>query len=418
MRKAPAKPKEPEYLNCGNCDCEFVRSSRTRHNEYGWFCSPVCLTAITESEGLMRQLPLQQPCPTCDTEFRSHTPRVYCTVECFKDSEDYVKMSREAFNSGFVGARVYDYGVRSCLQCTAEFTAFKGRVGPGRAGQFCGKVCQQRWDVLRFDRWFAHPVVLGFIQGYDEFLVGRETLQCPYPGCTWTGSNLSNHANKFHGIPTMELKRAAGFSDSTGLICASLKQRQRVTTDRLRQEGRLTLTGLRGWRLVRNAVWAEGGRTHEEANAEASRRYSEQKGHVQLGGEGEKIYTDRYGRPKKNLQGQPRLAHCKSPQYREHQKKKYAPSLEANARCACGDEYRKHFSHQKLCSPCSQKMQTSLGLRATGDAVVTVLCAGCRKQFQRPAGYTWITTCRDSCEKRARAKSAGNKALASGGVPA
>jgi hypothetical protein len=73
----------------------------------------------------------------------------------------------------------------------------------------------------RFDRHIANPEAINLPQGYDAYL-DQETLRCPVDGCDWHGHHLSIHVNQMHGITADELKRAAGFNKSSGLVSKGL----------------------------------------------------------------------------------------------------------------------------------------------------------------------------------------------------
>lgn len=147
------------------------------------------------------------PCPTCSVTFHSRVKgKIFCSLECYMNSEQFKQMSME--NIASVTPKL---GVpRTCQGCGGDFPRSQRK-------KYCSDRCRRRFFAERFDRWIASPESVALPQNFDEFLL-REQLPCPISGCNWEGEHLGNHVNFAHGITARQFKKLCGFNLSTGLI--------------------------------------------------------------------------------------------------------------------------------------------------------------------------------------------------------
>lgn len=342
------------------------------------------------------EIPLRGPCQNCGVKFRSHSKRLYCSIECYKDSPDYLAALEDLQKTGFMEPPTVITGTRPCIQCAQQFRPEGGKVGPGRTGMFCSRGCRQRFDALRFDRWFANPVILSVIKGYDEFLAGKANLSCPFPECSWQGNNLSSHVNWFHGVPTVEFKRACGFTMSTGLVSHPLRRILSQTRKFHQQENPPNMDGTREWRAIRAEILKQGGRSLPEANAEASRLYSQSKGHVRVvPGQGVQ-HLNASGSPLKNTQGLIRRNPYQCSQSLETRKKRFDQKVnQPNAECRrCGGMFYSYRVTHVYCPPCTKERHATDELRRNME--VDRVCINCGADY-KTKGNIRRTTCSTTC---------------------
>lgn len=216
-----------EMLDCGHCKCKFEgtyaqRWQRKRGNVSNSFCSKICQAAFSSAANT-RPKKYQYECKSCHVSFASNLPnKKYCTIKCYSKSDDFRTMITR-FAASRVGKTWQNTKARTgstekCENCQAEF--WKRKSSKRR---FCGNVCSRKWMADRFDRFVGMPEDLALPQCYDEFL-SQETLRCLIPGCTWVGASLGMHVNISHGITAEEMKRAAGFNLTSGLVSAPLSK--------------------------------------------------------------------------------------------------------------------------------------------------------------------------------------------------
>ena len=187
-------------------------------------------------------------CPTCGTEFKSATPKKFCTQKCYLESTQFREAMVEARKKS-AELRGIEIGKRieiTCLYCNSQLkllpSAANGyrRTTGKRAGRlsrrkFCGTICWCKWQAERFDKHFATPEVIALPQGYDEFLT-KSRLPCLLPTCDWSGFNLSSHMNHAHGIKKEEFKKMAGFNVTTGVVAPCLLKAMQKNVNAKRAE--------------------------------------------------------------------------------------------------------------------------------------------------------------------------------------
>ena len=220
-----------DNLSCGHCCAVFVGSNsqarKVKYEKKTVYCSKICRVAALRKKF---SVPEKQygPCPTCGEKFFSKRKKVFCTLGCYTKSPQFLKMlevNRKAFKNMPKEKRLQIAKRRrtgkyvQCLECKTEIYS-----KPSRPKKFCTKTCYRAYLAKRFDRWMANPEGLSLPQCYDEFLDSQE-LPCLVEGCDWEGKHLSLHANLAHGIQADELKRAAGFNLSTGVISRPLAEK-------------------------------------------------------------------------------------------------------------------------------------------------------------------------------------------------
>lgn len=154
-------------------------------------------------------------CEHCGERFESVTNKYFCSLSCYAKSEKMATRLR-----GFNNTRLNRVEATcSCCGSSLEFKA--SRV---KSRNFCSQRCYRKFLAEAFDRWIASPQAIALPQCYDEFMM-QQSLPCLVDGCDWEGQHLSAHACNVHGIKADELKRAAGFNLSTGLVSAPLHER-------------------------------------------------------------------------------------------------------------------------------------------------------------------------------------------------
>lgn len=220
--------EEATRLICGHCGATFSgtiqQADRTRKG-VATFCSDVCRYANLRAK-FSTPVPTRGPCGGCGQTFPSRREAKFCGMKCYTGSKQFSDMLADARAKSLTPwsiARRAEKARRGegrpCLECGID--VYRKKSEKGR--KFCSTVCYRAYMAKRFDRWLANPEGLALPQGYDGFL-DREELPCMIEGCGWTGRHLSLHINQAHGIRADELKRAAGFNLSTGLVSRPLAE--------------------------------------------------------------------------------------------------------------------------------------------------------------------------------------------------
>jgi hypothetical protein len=230
-------------LMCGHCGTIFrgtdSQARKVAYEKQTVYCSQICRRAALNNKAKERATArallagkpppgaLIGPCKHCGKMFESKTAKLYCSMRCYTQSEQFRLMREE--NSKLTDEKKAKISetlrkgeIASCLECGAEFYQ-KPESASRKAKKFCGSPCYRSYLAKRFDRWIANPEGLALPQCYDEFL-DREELACIITGCSWHGKHLTLHVNQAHGVTSDEFKRAAGFNLSTGVIAKSLAQ--------------------------------------------------------------------------------------------------------------------------------------------------------------------------------------------------
>ena len=214
-------------LVCAHCDAVFVGTySQARHFKYSGriaYCSTVCRNAGKRKK-MCTEVPSRGPCKGCGAMFKSRTAKQYCCMDCYISSDAFKATREKALeNANKANAirhpREKEGGYVGCLECGSEIY-----IAPASKKKYCSQICYRKYMAKRFDRWVANPEELALPQCYDEFMTQNE-LPCLIEGCDWIGKNLSLHANQAHGIKAQDLKRAAGFNLTTGLVSPELHER-------------------------------------------------------------------------------------------------------------------------------------------------------------------------------------------------
>jgi hypothetical protein len=217
-----------DSLSCGHCGSIFHGSDsqawKVKYEKKVVYCSTICRHAGVFNK-LRKPVPNRGPCKTCGQTFYSRTAKIYCSLNCYVRSEQFKDVqakallasrtpeAREKIAAGLRTGKTF-----ACMECGEE--CYSSRQ---RARKFCSQSCYRSYLAKRFDRWVANPEGLALPQCYDEFL-DKEELCCVVDGCSWKGQNLSTHMNFTHGVRATEVKRAAGFNRSTGLVARPLAQ--------------------------------------------------------------------------------------------------------------------------------------------------------------------------------------------------
>lgn len=216
-------------MTCGHCFAVFNATykqhySATASNRSS-FCSSICREANLRAK-FSTPVPMRGPCVGCGDSFQSRREAKFCGVKCYTGSKQFTEMLAEsrAKAMGPVSiARRAEQARRGqgkpCLECGVNVYAKKSE----RSKKYCSTTCYRSYMAKRFDRHIANPESLSLPQGYDAFL-DRQELPCLVADCGWSGRHLSLHMNYAHGIKADEIKRAAGFNKSTGLVCKPLAQ--------------------------------------------------------------------------------------------------------------------------------------------------------------------------------------------------
>lgn len=219
-----------DNLRCSNCLSLFQGSdSQAWHVKYEKqrvFCSEACRFADARRR-LCIPIPNRGPCKTCGESFFSRSAKIYCSLKCYCNSEQFKAMqvrnmenNKSADVRAKIAATLRTGEQIQCLECSREFYRKLHQRG---IRKFCSRVCYRSFMTKRFDRWIANPEEMSLPQCYDEFL-DRQELNCIVGDCGWKGAHLSLHVNQAHGLPADELKRAAGFNLNTGLIAKPLAE--------------------------------------------------------------------------------------------------------------------------------------------------------------------------------------------------
>lgn len=227
-------------LICTHCQVSFQgtdsQARKVKYEKAKVYCSSICRSTATSIRLTKPQL-TQGPCKTCGKAFSSKRPKTYCSIKCYTSSKQFKDMQAENLAGIRERPTVRSHSKSSsgrppipketihCRECNKETP----KTSKTRA--YCSQVCYRAYMAKRFDRHIANPQEISLIQGYDEFL-DQDELECIIEGCTWVGKHLSLHINLAHGIQASEVKRAAGFSLSSGIVAKplaeSLRQRELV----------------------------------------------------------------------------------------------------------------------------------------------------------------------------------------------
>ena len=221
----------PNELICGNCKGIFEGTpAQVKNVKYGQVqaacCSAICRQAYMRAK-FSTPVPNRGPCKGCGEDFFTRREAQFCGMKCYTGSKQFSEMladSRAKSMTPWSIARRAEQARRGemkpCLECGTDVYVKKAE----KSKKFCTRVCYRSYMAKRFDRQIANPEALSLPQGYDGFL-DREELPCLIEGCGWSGKHLSIHVNQMHGIVADELKRAAGFNLSTGLVSKPLAER-------------------------------------------------------------------------------------------------------------------------------------------------------------------------------------------------
>ena len=227
-------------LECGHCGAKFKGSDsqarKVKYEERVVYCSGICRSAATSKKMQERAIRegkkprkgvLSGPCKTCGNMFESKIDKMYCSMDCYINSEQFREMQSQYWApsdemKANISAKLKKGEDVPCLECGTEF--YQKPPSTGRpARKFCSTTCYRAHLAKRFDRWVANPEGMALPQCYDEFL-DREELSCVVGCCDWKGTHLTLHMNQAHGVRAREFKRAAGFNLSTGVIAKPLAQ--------------------------------------------------------------------------------------------------------------------------------------------------------------------------------------------------
>lgn len=229
MTKNVTKLKyEGKEIPCGHCKALFVGTPTQAYNsikqQKNVFCSAICRHAYLRGKF---QTPVpEHTCQACGIKFASRRAAKYCSLACYTGSNQFREMlvvGREKSMTPASIARRAEMARRGegkpCLECGQDVYVKKSEAKK----KFCSTICYRAYMAKRFDRQIAAPETLALPQAYDEFLL-KDQLPCLVEGCDWVGSHLSLHMNQMHGIVAEELKRAAGFNRSSGIVSRGLSE--------------------------------------------------------------------------------------------------------------------------------------------------------------------------------------------------
>lgn len=178
-------------------------------------------------------------CEKCGICFESkQSDRRFCSLNCYVSS-DFCRMNLQRNSKTLSEANRLAQGIPlddvlwlTCLNCELRQQVSMKHYNRKK---FCNSICYRQYQAKRFDRYIANPESVALPQNYDEFLT-KDILPCLVEGCSWTGENLSGHANLAHGIPAKQFKQMAGFNQSSGLIVPELwkqfSKRQKAYADK------------------------------------------------------------------------------------------------------------------------------------------------------------------------------------------
>jgi len=157
--------------------------------------------------------------------FKSKTSKLYCSIDCYINSEQFKEVSKKARKKSLSAEARRKQAEKNrtgewveCLNCGQNVYS-----KPSKRKKYCSQACYRAYLARRFDRWVANPEEIALPQCYDEFL-DKEELSCIVEGCDWHGRHLSLHVNLCHGAPCSDFKRAAGFNLGTGVISRGLRE--------------------------------------------------------------------------------------------------------------------------------------------------------------------------------------------------
>ena len=225
-------------LTCGHCNSVFVGSDsqarKVKYEQRTVYCSNICRAAAMRNK-FSTPVPNRGPCKHCGKEFFSRTAKIYCSLDCYMQSDQAKEMRKQYTYPSPEALEKIRAALRKgkdvpCKECGKEF--YQKRSTKSRlAQQFCSTPCYRSYLAKRFDRWIANPQGLALPQCYDEFL-DRQELECVVDGCNWKGKHLSLHMNQTHGVRASDFKRAAGFNLGTGVVskptAIALSQREKI----------------------------------------------------------------------------------------------------------------------------------------------------------------------------------------------
>lgn len=214
-----------------------------------FYCTDTCRSAAREVKRNLANL--RGPCEHCGKPFSSRTSKIFCSQACYMASDRFKAHVLEQQKAATASPRSVAHRAKrkidrkgivdKCMDCGDEIYRKPEQVEKGKR-KFCSTTCYRSYMAKRFDRWVANPENLFLPQNYDEFL-DREELPCLIDGCNWKGKHLSLHVNLAHGVQAEELKRAAGFNLSSGLISRDtaklLQERENIGVALLSPESRI-----------------------------------------------------------------------------------------------------------------------------------------------------------------------------------
>lgn len=216
-------------ITCDHCGTTFDGTpSQIWHKKEGnrkTYCSIACRYAARRKH----PKPNNEPCQHCGKVFFSKTSKKFCSMDCYKKSDQFLEMLRENTKRCREDPLIREKHAQAarngamikCLECGNEFYARESLIGKKK---YCSRPCYRSHMAKRFDRWIADPKQVALPQCYDEFL-DQEELECIIDGCDWKGKHLSTHINLAHGLNASDFKRAAGFNLTSGIVSRPLSER-------------------------------------------------------------------------------------------------------------------------------------------------------------------------------------------------